>query len=654
MNVAAIAGLLDADGPLAEALPGFAPREAQQVMAARVAEALDAGTSLVVEAGTGTGKTYAYLVPALMSGRRVVISTGTRTLQDQLFHRDLPQVRQALSAPVRVALLKGRANYLCLYRMKRARHLPALRWAFARLSQIEAWARQTETGELSELDEFSADDALSRQITSTADNCLGARCDDFEKCFVAKARRQAQAADLVVINHHLLFADFLLKDNGFGQILAGTDALIIDEAHQLPELAAQFFGKRVSTRQLQEWARDSQVEAQNCGDLMAVVECAQRLSADVMGLEQAFTQFRGRQALVRFLDLAGVEVALRRVQQSIDELYRLLHPLEERNAELAACLERGAQLREHWAHVVQQVLDPPPPVDPGGDEPPASEEVRWVEPLQRGGSLNATPIDLADGFRRMRGTYPGAWVMTSATLAAGEDFGHFVRELGLDEVPTVRLDSPFDFPSQARLYLPRGLPDPNVMGYAEAVADAALPVIQASGGGAFMLCTSHRALRIIAERLRAQLPMQVLVQGEAGRSALLDAFAADGNAVLVGTSSFWEGVDVRGDALRVVIIDRLPFAAPGDPVYETKLAAIRARGGTPFFDLQLPEAIVTLRQGVGRLIRDPSDRGLLMLCDPRLTGKSYGRRVLAALPAMPIVREREAAMQWLHHLQGGV
>ncbi|HEX4895541.1 MAG TPA: ATP-dependent DNA helicase [Solimonas sp.] len=632
-----IAGLLGADGAFVRALPGFAPRQPQQEMAATVGEALSRGESLVVEAGTGTGKTYAYLAPALLSGQRTVVSTGTRTLQDQLFHRDLPRVREALGRPVRVALLKGRANYLCLYRMKRARQQPALRTAHAELARIESWARRTESGELSELGDFREDSPITRQVTSTSDNCLGTRCSDFEGCFVAQARRRAQAADLVVVNHHLLFADFMLKDKGFGQILAGADAVIVDEAHQLPELATQFFGRRVSTRQLQELARDVQLEAQNCGDLPALAETAQRLSGDTTQLEAAFARQAGRNPLSGFLAQAALE--LERAEQSLDEIFQALRPLEERNAEFAGLLERALELREHWQHIL------------GGEaSPEAPPEVRWTESLQRGGSLNATPIEVADDFRRMRQTYPGAWIFTSATLAAGEDFGHYTRQLGLDETRTRRLDSPFDYPNQARLYLPRGLPEPNAPGYPLAVADAALPVIQAAAGGVFILCTSHRALRQIAERLRGRIAQRLLVQGEDSRSALLDAFTSDGHAVLVGTSSFWEGVDVKGQALRVVIIDRLPFAAPGDPVYEARLQAIRRGGGTPFFDLQLPEAIVMLRQGAGRLIRDPGDRGLLMLCDPRLTGKGYGRQVLAALPSMPRLTDIASVQEFARSL----
>lgn len=636
------AELLGGEGPFA-GLAGFAPRAPQQRMAAAVAQAFERDESLIVEAGTGTGKTYAYLVPALLSGKRTLVSTGTRTLQDQLFHRDLPHVRDALRAPARVALLKGRANYLCLYRMKRARGLPALRWAWERLRAVEDWARRTDSGELAELGagfEGREDDALARQLSSTADNCLGSRCEDFERCFVAKARRAAQAADLVVVNHHLLLADFVLKDQGFGQILSGSDAIVIDEAHQLPELAAEFFGRRVSTRQLQELARDVQAEAQLHADLGGLAEAAQVFSGDLARFEQAFAGLPPRQPLAAFLDDAERRRGAAQVGDSLAALRQMLAPLEERNAELSSALARAHTLAERWRHVLD-----------GADGEAAGQEVRWVEAMPRGGSVNATPIEVAADFQRMRETYPGTWLFTSATLAVGEDFAHFQRALGLDDAGTLRLDSPFDYGEQARLYLPRGLPEPNDPGYPAAVAAAARPVIEAAGGGAFVLCTSHRALRQIAERLRATLVQRVLVQGEDSRSALLDAFAADGDAVLVGTSSFWEGVDVKGAALRVVVIDRLPFAAPGDPVFEAKLDAVRRRGGTPFVELQLPEAIVMLRQGAGRLIRDPADRGLLMLCDPRIVSKSYGRRVLASLPRMPVLRELDAARAFAETLR---
>jgi ATP-dependent DNA helicase DinG len=629
------AALLGAGGPLADSVPGFVPREPQQRMAEAVAQALDEGHSLAVEAGTGTGKTYAYLVPALMSGKRVVVSTGTKNLQDQLFHRDLPRVRDALRVPVRTALLKGRSNYLCLYRMKRAQGMPGLRFDPARLRAVEQWAQSTTTGELGEMGAYAGDDPLTPRITSTADNCLGAKCADFGECFVAKARRNAQAADLVVINHHLLFADFLLKEEGFGQILAGSDAIVVDEAHQLPELATGFFGSRVSTRQLQELAKDTRTEADKSGDMPDLEKAATELAQKASMLEAVFGGMQNRLTLDAFRTRPGAEEALTQTSAALEAFFDEISPYEERNAELAACVERAAKLQENLDLVLQ---------------PAQPQFVRWVEASGRGGSLHATPVNVAEGFRRMRATYPGAWIFTSATLAAGDDFSHFCDQLGLDDAATLGVESPFDFAQQARLYLPRGLPEPNDPAYADAVADAALPVIEASGGGAFVLCTSHRALQRISERLGARLRMPMFVQGQDSRDALLRSFSEHGDAVLVGTSSFWEGVDVKGRALRVVIIDRLPFAAPGDPVFEARLEAIRREGGNPFNDHQIPLAVMALRQGVGRLIRDAGDRGLLMLCDPRLRSKGYGRRMLASLPRMPQTDDLAAVQNWLRTL----
>ncbi|MGH8460875.1 MAG: ATP-dependent DNA helicase [Stenotrophobium sp.] len=636
MHQGETAALLGADGPLADTVPGFVTREAQQRMAEAVAQAFDEGATLAVEAGTGTGKTYAYLVPALMSGKRVVVSTGTRNLQDQLFHRDLPRVSEALRVPVRTALLKGRANYLCLYRMKRAQGMPGLRVDPARLRAVEEWARGTVSGEIGELGDFAADDPLPPRITSTADNCLGAKCADFGDCFVAKARRNAQAADLVVINHHLLFADFLLKEEGFGQILAGSDAIVVDEAHQLPELAAGFFGNRVSTRQLQELAKDTRGEADKSGDMPDLEKAATELAQKSAMLEAVFGGIQNRLTLESFRARLGADEALTQTLDALTAFLSEVKPYEERNAELAACVERAAKLLESLDLILQ---------------PAHPEFVRWVEASGRGGSLHATPVAVAEGFKRMRATYPGAWIFTSATLASGSgDFSHFSGQLGLDDARTLAVESPFDFAQQARLYLPRGLPEPNDPAYADAVADAALPVIEASGGGAFVLCTSHRALQRISERLGEKLHLPMFVQGQLSRDALLRAFSEHGDAVLVGTSSFWEGVDVKGRALRVVIIDRLPFAAPGDPVFEARLEAIRRDGGNPFNDHQIPLAVMALRQGVGRLIRDVGDHGLLMLCDPRLRSRGYGRRMLASLPKMPQTDDLAAVQNWLRTL----
>ena len=613
--------IFSADGPLAREVSGYAPREVQVTMADAVRSALERRQTLVVEAGTGTGKTFAYLVPALLAGHRVVISTGTLNLQDQLFYRDLPRVRQALGLPVRVALLKGRANYLCRQRLTKALQQPAGRHEAIKLHQLQDWVQKTESGEMQECGAIGEDDALLPRVTSTAENCLGSPCPDFEECFVVKARRNAQAADVLVVNHHLLFADFMLREEGFGQILPGAEAVIVDEAHQLPELATRFFGTRVSTRQLQELAQDSADIAAQLKDMPDLRQAAADLGEATAGLESAFAGMPGREALPVFLARGKAQQQLQAARAALEALQETLKPLTERTPELAACALRASDL----ALRLQSVS--------ADDE----SRVAWAEAVGRGGSLHTTPIRVDQDFQRLRESHDGAWVLTSATLAAGEDFSHFRDQLGLDDARTLRLESPFDFERQARLFLPRGLPEPNDPAYTPRVAEIARAVIEASGGGVFVLCTSHRALRDIAARLREAIKLPLLVQGEGSRTELLDAFTRAGDAVLVGTARFWEGVDVRGLALRVVIIDKLPFAAPGDPVFEARLKAIRESGGEPFMDYQLPQAIMVLRQGVGRLIRDPADRGLLVLCDPRLRTRAYGRKVLGSLPAMPEV-----------------
>lgn len=624
--------LFSAAGPLARHIAGYAPREVQVAMAEAVAAAFAAHATLVVEAGTGIGKTFAYLVPALLSGKRVVISTGTLNLQDQLFHRDLPRVRAALDRPVRVALLKGRANYVCRHRLAKAQQQPAGRHEVVQLAALQQWLARTDSGELQESGALRDDDALWPRVSSTAENCLGSRCDAFEQCFVVKARRAAQAADLLVVNHHLLFADFVLKEEGFGQILPGADAIVVDEAHQLPELATRFFGVRVSTRQLQDLAQDAADEAQRHRDIPQVRDGAVALAEATALLERALAATPQRLTLAAFRQRQPAADALHATRGALEALLGHLRPLEERTPELGAAVLRTLGLAQRLQHLLDE---------------DAEERVGWVEAAGRGGSLNATPIRVDDAFTRMREAYEGAWVFTSATLAAGADFSHFCGQLGLQRARTLRLESPFDYERQARLLLPRGLPDPNDAEYPARVAEVALPVIEASGGGAFVLCTSHRSLRDIAARLRERLKVPLLMQGEGGRTELLDAFTRAGNAVLVGTASFWEGVDVRGLALRVVIIDKLPFAALGDPVFEARLNALRQAGGEPFADYQLPQAIMILRQGVGRLIRDPGDRGLLVLCDPRLRTRGYGRRILDSLPAMPEVESLAEARAWL-------
>lgn len=591
-------------------------------MAEAVASTLaDCGT-LICEAGTGTGKTFAYLVPALMGGRKVIISTGTKTLQDQLFHRDLPVVRRALAMSASVALLKGRANYLCLHRLSLTEQEGRLasRTDVGALQRILSWARRTRSGDIAEVDEVAEDAGIWPQVTSTADNCLGQECEQYHDCFVLKARRAAQEADVVVINHHLLLADMALKEEGFGELLPSADAFIIDEAHQLPETAARFFGVSVSGRQLLELARDSRAEyAREAGDMSALRTLAERLEKAVLDARLTLGAAGRRGAWQAVCGDPSVYGGLCHLQEALSALEAALEGVAERGKGLQQCWQRSRILTQRLVQFRQA---------------PPEEQVQWFETFSRSFTLYLTPLQAGEVFQDYRQGLRAAWVFTSATLAVGRDFSHFCARLGLEDGVTEQWESPFDYSRNALLYIPKGLPFPNAPHYTRAVVRAALPVLRASGGRAFMLFTSHRALQEAAALLRDEIPYPLLIQGTAPRRELLHRFRSLGDAVLLGTSSFWEGVDVRGSALSVVIIDKLPFASPSEPVLQARLESLRRRGVEPFRDYQLPQAVIALKQGVGRLIRDGDDRGVMMLCDPRLLDKAYGRVFLASLPAM--------------------
>jgi len=605
---------------------GFKPRPQQLEMAQAIHDAIERTSVLVAEAGTGTGKTFAYLVPALLAGGKVIVSTGTKTLQDQLFDRDLPTVRKALAAGASSALLKGRANYVCIYRLRRsgAAGLTSREDA-AQLRHIERFAASSTTGDRADLADVPEDAPVWMHATSTRDNCLGQTCPDYGDCFVMRARRNALAADVVVINHHLFFADVALRDEGISELLPACNTVIFDEAHQLPETARLFFGETVSTTQLMELARDARMELRAAGgaspELEALANRAEKAARDLrLSLGESATRFAWNQALA----LSGFDDSLHLVQKALSQLREPLEAQAERSEGLAACARRAAGVLATLARMRETEPD---------------DAVRWVEVLTHAARLHLTPLSSAELFSRQMTDHPRAWIFTSATLAMGEQFGHFTRELGLGQAATRRWASPFDFPRQALLYLPKGLPaDPNDAAFTDAVIDAALPAIEASGGRAFLLFTTLRALRRAHERLKGTLKYPLLVQGTGSRSELLARFRALGNAVLLGSQSFWEGVDVRGEALSLVVIDKLPFAPPDDPVLAARIDAIRAREGNPFSELQLPQAVLQLKQGAGRLIRDETDRGVLMLCDPRLLSKSYGRQILKSLPPMKPTR----------------
>jgi len=612
------------EGPLARTIPGYTTREEQIGMAAAVDHALRTRGRLVVEAGTGTGKTFAYVVPALLSGRRVVISTGTRTLQDQLFSRDLPMVAAALGRPVRIALLKGRANYLCLHRLDLAEQQATMRGlsreVATALPKVRDWSRSTRRGDVAEFPLLGESAPVWPWVTSTRDNCLGPDCAAFERCHVVQARRDAQAADVIIVNHHLLMADLVLKEEGFGDLLPSADAVVIDEAHQLAEVAAMFLGFVVSARQIQALTRDLASELLG-GAPHVDMAAAQTLERQVADLQYAFGDLRERQESDRW-NASAIE-SLERLQHSIFDLSKSLSSTE--HAGLIAIRARAIEIGTRLSTLLA--------TDEAG-----SEGVRWAQGSSSNISLHYAPVDVATPLSNLIQAHSGAWVCASATLAVGDDFAHFIRRVGIKDARTARFGSPFNYERQALLYLPRGIDAPSSPRHTQQVVDAALPVLEASGGRAFLLFTSHRALRDAAEillrRLAPRPPFPILVQGDAPRDVLLTRFRELGNAVLLGTSSFWEGVDVKGAALSVVVIDKLPFAVPDDPVLKARLAAIEREGGNAFFDEQVPQAVIALKQGVGRLIRDHEDFGVIMICDQRLRTKGYGRIFLDSLPPM--------------------
>jgi ATP-dependent DNA helicase DinG len=619
--------------PLATEVASFRPRAQQREMALAVAEAIRDNAILIAEAGTGTGKTFAYLVPALLNGGKVVISTGTKNLQDQLFQKDLPMVRDALKAPVSVALLKGRSNYVCHYHLELAQSngLFKTREDVKHLAKIVNYAKVTQSGDKSGLADVPETAPIWMNVTSTRDNCLGQECPMHKDCFVLKARKEAMEADIVVVNHHLFFADVMLRDEGVAELLPACNTVIFDEAHQLPETASLFFGESLSTSQLFDLAQDARIEAlTSAKDFAALPVACDALDKAARDLRLVFKR-EGRMAAQATADLKDFTPALKTVGEKLGDLCGLLEKQAERSEGLENCWQRAltlAQQLKHWQD---------------GDVP---ETVRWLEVFHHSLQLNSTPLSIAEIFKKQIGGHPRAWIFTSATLAVKQNFAHYQAEMGLQEARTACWDSPFNYPEQALLYVPQGLPEPNTDGYTDAVVQAALPLIEASRGRAFLLFTSLRAMQRAYEILQAEferknLKYPLLIQGEGSRNELLSRFREHGNAVLLGSQSFWEGVDVRGEALSLVVIDKLPFAPPDDPVLAARIAEMNKQGRNAFMEFQLPRTIINLKQGAGRLIRDESDRGVLMICDPRLISKHYGKRIWQSLP--PFKRTRVEA-----------
>jgi ATP-dependent DNA helicase DinG len=621
-------------GPLAESLPGYRLRLQQLEMAQAIQTAIDQRKVLVAEAGTGTGKTFAYLVPALLSGGKVIVSTGTKTLQDQLFNRDLPAVRDALKAPVTVAMLKGRANYICHHHLARAEADGRFmsRDDVHHLHEITRFAKRTQTGDKSELAIVPENATIWASVTSTRDNCLGQECGSYKECFVMEARKRAQAADVVVVNHHLFFADVMLRDEGVAELLPAANTVVFDEAHQLPEVAGLFFGEDISTSQVLDLARDARAEGiTEAKDFKALPEAANALEKAIRDFRLVFGMDGMRMPVQKALGLKGFNDGLQGLRDKLAELSKLLQSQAERGPGMQNCWERAQVLQNQLA------------AWQAGDNP---NLVRWVEVFTQSVQLHATPLSIAEIFGKQLEGQTRAWIFASATLAVKSDFSHYLGQMGLLDAATGFWESPFDYPRQALLYVPQGMPEPNTPDYATAVAKAALPAIKVSQGRAFVLCTSLKAMRDIHAWFkeafeREGLEFPLLLQGESSRSELLERFRKLGNAVLVASQSFWEGVDVRGEALSLVVIDKLPFAPPDDPVLAARIDKLNAEGKSAFMEYQLPYAVITLKQGAGRLIRDEGDRGVLMICDKRLVEKQYGRRIWQSLP--PMKRSREMA-----------
>ena len=627
------------DGALAQKIEGFKPREPQRLMAQAVSKAISGKQGLVVEAGTGTGKTYAYLAPALRSGKKVIISTGSKNLQDQLYSRDLPKVARALNFKGRLALLKGRSNYLCLERLEQQSLSGGdlASQALSELAHLRHWSSSTEEGDISTCTVVPEDSFVWPLVTSTNDNCLGSDCPLYKECFVVKARRKAMDADVVVVNHHLFMADMVVKESGFGELIPEADVMIFDEAHQIPDIASQYFGQQVTSRQLLDMAKDITIAYRTeVRDSVQLQKSADRLSQSTMDFRLALGEpgFRGN--LRDVLSQPAIQRALLLLDDALELCYDVVKLSLGRSALLDAAFERATLYRNRLKRLKDVSI-------PGYSY--------WYECNSRHFVLALTPLSVTDKFSEMMKEKPGAWIFTSATLSVNDQLHHFTERLGLDEAETLLLPSPFDYAKQALLCVPRFLPESNVQGSSKQLARMLRPLIEANKGRCFFLCTSHKMMRELAEEFRASLTLPVLLQGETSKGQLLAQFVEAGNALLVATSSFWEGVDVRGDALSCVIIDKLPFTSPDDPLLKARIEDCRLRGGDPFNDVQLPDAVITLKQGVGRLIRDTDDRGVMVICDNRLVMRPYGEVFLNSLPPTPRTRDLAQAIRFLQNAE---
>lgn len=628
--------IFEEDGLLAQMMPGYRPRSQQKEMAQAVFDAISHKKVLIAEAGTGTGKTFAYLLPTLLHGGKTIISTGTKTLQDQLFNRDIELIRRLFNKPIKVVQLKGRANYVCHHYLERA----ATEGRFFRrediedLVKIQHYVKVTQSGDKAELSTVAEDAPIWAQVTSSRDNCLGQECRFHQDCFVLKARKAALDADIVVVNHHLFFADVWLKDEGNGELLPQCNTIIFDEAHRLPEIASTFFGNNLASGQLMELARDSKVESLGYAKEETALPLAiDHLEKAIKDMRLVFKAEPTRISSHSLHDHSRFQAALAHLSETLDQVYVLLKAQDGRSEGFKQLIRRAEELQgllQKWGKVE------------GGQD-----DVHWLEVGAQHFTLNATPLNIAQLFQNQMSLTSRAWIFVSATLAVNDSFTHYQEALGLHRAETKLWHSPFDYKSQALLYVPKTMPAVNTAEFTRAVIMKALPLLHLSRGNAFLLFTSIKAMRegydiLCAELEKSAHSYPVLLQGQASRTVLLDKFRKEAHAILVASQTFWEGIDVKGEKLSLVVIDKLPFAAVEDPILSARIERIARSGGNGFVDYQLPQAVINLKQGAGRLIRDETDYGILMIADTRLVEKGYGKTIWRSLP--PMLRTRDESV----------
>jgi len=623
------------ESPLKAVLTNFSPRAGQHTLAAKIGEAIENNNHLIAEAGTGTGKTFAYLIPAILAEKKVIISTGTKTLQDQLFYKDLPKVRDSINKPLKITLLKGRQNYICLNHLQS--HTEQLAFASKSsvndLQTIRSTHNRTKFGEINEIKQIPESSEAWRIVTSTKDNCLGGDCDFYNDCYVNKARKRALEADIIVVNHHLLLADYGLKEEGFGELLPRADLIVLDEAHQLPEIATHFYGVNLSSRQFLELAHDIDIEyLVNAKDMRELSEYAHQLTKAIKDMRITLGNTGIRQTWQAIANDKLVLQAIEKITDSLDHLAKPLEIASGRSKDFEGLWERFTNLQMRFKQLTTDA---------------DNDVIHWYETFSQSFIIHQSPLVVREPFQKTLTDFDAPCIFTSATLTVDADFSHFLYQLGLEKDETIKVESPFSFEKQALLYVPRGLPDPKANNYVEKIIETAIPVIKAAKGRTFFLFTSYYALNMAAEILEDKLAFPLFVQGTKTKDELLKNFVASGNGVLLATASFWEGVDVPGKALTCVIIDKLPFASPTDPVHKARSARLKAQGKQPFYTYSLPQAVIMLKQGVGRLIRDIDDKGVLMLCDPRLVGKNYGGIFLNTLAEYPRTRDIDKTIAFL-------